>query len=253
MRAKELTLRTAITLAVAAFLVVALSLTDYRWTWRDVWNAGTVELMAGGLLYTLLVSLGASVLGLILGVTAGLARLSRRLLPNQLAAIYVEAIRGTPLLVQIFIALYCVGTVTGLDDRTLVGITALGFFAGAYVAEIVRAGIEAVPRGQMEAARSLGMTHGQAMRHVIGPQALKNALPPMAGQFISLIKDSSLLMIIGVGEMVKRADEIHAATYSAFEAYIPLAGLYLVLTFPLSRFTQWLERRVGGAVREHRL
>ena len=250
---RERLLRVVITVGVVALLVVVLSAIPYTYNWRNVWNAGTTELMARGLLWTLLVSAGATLLGLLIGIAAGLGRLSHRVLPNQLATIYVEIVRGTPLLVQIFIAWYCFARLVDFADRTTVGVLTLGFFAGAYVAEIIRAGVEAVPRGQMEAARSIGMTHRQAMVQVIGPQALKNALPPLAGQFISLIKDSSLLMVIGVGEMTKRADEISAATFSAFEAYLPLAVLYLVLTFTLSRFTQWLERRLGGPVRRFRL
>jgi polar amino acid transport system permease protein len=97
------------------------------------------------------------------------------------------------------------------------------------------------------------MSHFRAMRHVIGPQAIKNALPPLTGQFLNLIKDSSLLMMIGVTELMKRSEELQGAKSAPFEVYLPLAGFYLLLTFPLSRFTGWLEKKMGGAPREHRL
>ena len=112
--------------------------------------------------------------------------------------------------------------------------------------EILRAGVEAVPRGQLEAARSLGMSQYRAMLHVIGPQAIKNALPPLTGQFLNLIKDSSLLMMIGVTELMKRSEDLQGGVHAPFEVYLPLAGFYLLLTFPLARFTGWLEKRLSA-------
>ena len=245
--------RLAVTAVLGILITWVISGAKEIWLWRDVWAGPNGRYLLLGLPVTLLVSGAAMVVGVVLGVAAGVGRLSPRVVPNQLATLYVEFVRGTPLLVQIYIAFYCVTLVVPLESRLLVGILALGTFSGAYIAEIIRAGVESVPRGQMEAARSLGMTHGQAMVRIIGPQALKNALPPLAGQFISLVKDSSLLMIIGVLELTKRAGEVKAATYSNFEILLPLAGLYLVLTYPLSRFTQWLEKRLGGDDRGHRI
>ena len=227
--------------------------TKGHWYWNDVWSAANRDYILGGLLLTLVVSAGAMVVGTALGIVAGLGRMSRRIVPNQLATLYVEFIRGTPLLVQIYIAWFCVTHMVGLTDRTVTGILALGFFSGAYNAEILRAGVEAVPRGQMEAARSLGMSHVAAMVHVIGPQAIRNALPPLTGQFINLVKDSSLLMMIGVSELMKRSEELQGTISAPFEVYLPLAGLYLLITFPMSRFTRWLERKMGGPRREVRL
>lgn len=252
-RARDLVARIALFVLLAAFAVWVVTRAEYRWQWSDVWTAENTRWILGGLIWTLAVSLGAMVVGLLLGVVAALGRLSSRLVPRFYATIYVELIRGTPLLVQILIVFFCVSSVIQIDDRLILGILSLGFFSGAYVAEILRAGVEAVPPGQMEAARSLGMTHRQAMIRVVGPQALRNALPPLAGQFISLIKDSSLLMLVGLMELTKRSDELAAMKYSPFEVYIPLAGLYLVLTLPLSRFTQWLEKKMGGGRREARL
>jgi len=255
MRSKttEILARIGLTVLVLALFGLAVSFSKDLWFWRDVWISRSGRYLLLGLPVTLFVSFVAILVGLVLGVAAGLGRLSPRLVPNHLAGMYVEFIRGTPLLVQVMIAYFCVSQVTGIQGKMANGILALGFFSGAYVAEIVRAGIESVPRGQTEAARSLGMSHGQAMRKIIGPQALKNALPPLAGQFITLVKDSSLLMFIGVSELTKRADEVSASKHAHFEVLLPLAGLYLVVTWPLSLFTQWLEKRLGGDPRGHRI
>jgi polar amino acid transport system permease protein len=123
------------------------------------------------------------------------------------------------------------------------GVMALAIFTGAYTAEIVRAGIQSVHRGQMEAARSLGMTYAQAMRKVILPQAFRRILPPLAGQFISLVKDSSLLGVLSIRELTKASREVVSSSLQPFEIWIVCAILYLVLTFTLSMFVQYLERK----------
>jgi len=125
------------------------------------------------------------------------------------------------------------------------GVASLACFAGAYVTEIVRAGIQSIHRGQIEAARSLGMTNAQSLRHIILPQAMRRILPPLAGQFISLIKDSSLLGIIAIRELTKAAREVVTASLQPFEIFMMCAVLYLVLTFTLSMFVQHLERRMA--------
>jgi polar amino acid transport system permease protein len=249
-RSREFLGRASVTFGILILLFWLVARTKSQWYWTDVWSAANRDYILGGLGMTLLISIGAMAVGLFLGTLAGLGRMSHRIVPNQLATLYVEFIRGTPLLVQIYIAWFCVANVVGLVDRTVVGVLTLGFFSGAYNAEILRAGVESVPRGQSEAARSLGMSRMQSMLHVIGPQAVKNALPPLTGQFLNLIKDSSLLLMIGVVELMKRSEQLQATTHAPFEVYLPLAGLYLVLTFPLSQFTAWLERRMGGAKKE---
>lgn len=253
MRSRELLGRLSVTAGVAILLVWVVSRVKTHWFWNDVWSAANRDYILGGLGLTLVVSAGAMVVGLALGVLAALGRMSHRIVPNQLATLYVEFIRGTPLLVQIYIAWFCVANVVGLEDRTVTGILALGFFSGAYNAEILRAGVQAVPRGQTEAARSLGMSGARAMIHVVGPQAIRNALPPLTGQFLNLVKDSSLLMMIGVTELMKRSQELQGSKLAPFEVLLPLAGFYLLITFPMSRFTAWLERKMGGPRREARL
>jgi polar amino acid transport system permease protein len=197
-----------------------------------------------GLVTTMWISAAASVLGLAIGLIAGLMKISRNYTVSMLAAIYVEIIRGTPLLVQIFIAYFFIGTVFNLD-RNVAGIGALALFAGAYVAEIVRAGIQSIPKGQMEAARSLGMSLPQAMTEIILPQALKRILPPLSGQFISLIKDSSLVSVIAITDLTKSGREIITSTFATFEIWLVVAAMYLIVTSLLSQFVFYLERRLA--------
>ncbi len=201
---------------------------------------------------TLKVSFLAIIAGTVIGLLAGLARISENPALRWAAVTYVELIRGSPLLVQIYLWYFVLGkmlndllSVVGIEQisELTFGVLALAIFAGAYVAEIVRAGIQGIHRGQMEAARSLGLTYGQAMRKVILPQAFRHILPPLAGQFISLIKDSSLLGVISVRELTKATREIVTSSLQPFEMWITCAVLYLVLTFSLSLIVKYLERR----------
>jgi len=197
-----------------------------------------------GLWVTVWLSFLSGILGLAIGLVTGLCRISRNPALRGMAITYVELIRGTPLLVQIFIFYFFIGTVLDLD-RMVAGVGALAVFAGAYVAEIVRAGIQSIPRGQMEAARSLGMTVPQAMRHVILPQAFKRTLPPLAGQFISLIKDSSLVSVIAITDLTKSGREVITSSFATFEIWFVVAAMYLVLTSVLSQAIFWMERRLA--------
>ncbi len=213
------------------------------------WQAGII---LQGLWITLKVSLFAIICGIIIGIIGGIARISDNPALKWSAITYVELIRGSPLLVQIFIWYFVLGTMInqlltsyGLREIPSLwyGVASLACFTGAYVTEIVRAGIQSIHRGQTEAARSLGMTYGQCMRYVILPQAMRRILPPLAGQFISLIKDSSLLGIIAVRELLKATREVITTQLNPFEMFFTAAALYLVITFALSMFVQYLERR----------
>ena len=203
------------------------------------WNMGP---LLTGLWTTMWISAVSSVFGLLIGLIAGLMKISKNYTVRTLAAIYVEVIRGTPLLVQIFIAYFFFGTVFNLD-RNVAGIGALALFAGAYVAEIIRSGIQSIAKGQMEAARSLGMSMPQAMIDVILPQAFKRILPPLSGQFISLIKDSSLVSVIAITDLTKSGREIITSTFATFEIWLVVAAMYLIVTSILSQFVFYLERR----------
>lgn len=206
------------------------------------WNRWKTGLLLKGLLLTLEISLISIILGIFIGLFTGLARLSKSPAPKWLAIGYIELIRGTPLLVQIYIFYFFVGQVFSLSSFWA-GVLALSVFAGAYVAEIIRAGIQSIHKGQMEAARSLGMNYYLAMRYIILPQAFKRILPPLAGQFISLIKDSSLVGVIALVELTRAGREIGTSTFNYFEVFFTVAALYLILTFTLSMLVQFMERR----------
>ncbi|HAY40255.1 MAG TPA: ABC transporter permease [Desulfobacteraceae bacterium] len=213
------------------------------------WRVG---ILMQGLWLTLKVSIIAIVFGILIGLFAGIARISSNPALKWSAITYIEFIRGSPLLVQIFIWYFVLGTLInnilakkgiGQISPLWFGVAALACFAGAYVAEMVRAGIQSIHFGQIEAANSLGMTYIQSMRYIILPQALRRILPPLAGQFISLIKDSSLLGLIAIRELTKATREVITTSLQPFELWFVCAILYLVLTFSLSMFVQYLERR----------
>jgi polar amino acid transport system permease protein len=205
------------------------------------WAAGP---LAWGLWTTVWISVASGVLGLLIGLFAGLCRLSNNPTLRDLSTVYVELVRGTPLLVQIFIFYFFIGTVLNLS-REFAGVAALALFTGAYVAEIVRAGVQSIAKGQGEAARSLGLSAGQSMRHVVLPQAFKRVLPPLAGQFISLVKDTSLVSVIAITELTKSGREAITTSFSTFEIWFCVAGLYLLINLPLSHMASRLERRLA--------
>ncbi len=151
------------------------------------------------------------------------------------------------MLVQVLVFFYVVASAFQVENRYLVGILILSLFAGAYISEIIRAGIESIGQTQLDSARAIGLTPAQTYRHVIFPQALRQTLPPLTGQFVSLIKDSSLLMIIGVNEFTLNVQQVNTYTFSSLEGYLPLALGYLLLTLPLSLWIRRLEQRITYA------
>jgi polar amino acid transport system permease protein len=214
---------------------------DYRWAWAPVFQYRALFIQ--GWLATLAISALAIPLSLLLGVLCALARRSPLLPLRDAVRIFVEVTRGTPLLVQIFFYWYIFGQQLSRDYRFLAGAMILAAFSGAYLSELIRAGIESVGRSQLESARAIGLTRGQTYHYVIFPQAIRQILPPLAGQCASIIKDSSLLSVLGLGEFTQAAGEVNAFTYSAFESYLPVALGYLVLTLPISLWTQRLETK----------
>jgi len=210
--------------------------------WESVWFYR--DAFWKGWLLTIIISIFSLAGSLLIGLVAALARRSIILPLRSLALLYVEVIRGTPLLVQILVFYYVVANGMGLENRLVAGVIILSFFSGAYLAEMIRAGIEAIPSSQIESARSIGLTAFQSYRFVIAPQALRHILPPLAGQFASLIKDSSLLSIIGIGEFTLAAQQVNSATFRTLESYLPLAIGYLALTLPVSLLSKLLEKRL---------
>lgn len=197
-----------------------------------------------GILVTFKVTVGAIVLAIAIGLITGLGRISTNRFINGLASLYVEVIRGIPLLVQIFYIYYALGRFVKIPD-ILSAIIAMAVCYGAYMGEVFRAGIQSIPKGQMEAALSLGMSRGQAMRQVILPQAFKVVLPPIGNEFIALLKDSSLVSIIAVADLLRRGREYASETFSYFETYTVIALIYLVLTLFFSKLISMMEERLN--------
>ena len=183
-------------------------------------------------------------LGFFIGLVVGVARISGYRILRILAAIYADCIRGTPLLVQIFLIYFALPIAMGARvDPFAAAVLACGINSGAYVSEIFRAGIQAIDPGQMEAGRSLGLTWWQTMRYVILPQAIKNILPPLGNEFIAMLKDSSLVSVIGFEELTRRGQLIIAQTYGTFEIWLTVAALYLCMTLAISRLIAYLEAK----------
>lgn len=205
---------------------------------------GSIPILIMGAGVTLEITLLSVGFGLCIGLFVGMARLSKIWPLRTAARVYVDFVRGTPLLVQIFLTYFALPIVTGHRiDPFIAAITACSINSGAYVAEIVRAGIQSIDKGQMEAARSLGMSFGQSMRYVILPQALKRVVPPLGNEFIAMLKDSSLVSVIGFEELTRRGQLIIARTYGSFEIWMTVAVIYMIMTFTISRLVDWLERR----------
>lgn len=196
-----------------------------------------------GFVTTVELSLCSLALSLLIGVLATAARACRVLFVRYLATVYVQFIRGTPLIMQIYLFYYIVGTALGVADRFLAGVIILSVFEGAYIAEILRGSLLSMDKVQLEAARAVGFTRGQTLRYVLLPQLTARTLPALTGQFASLIKDSSLLSMIALIELTQTMREITAVNFRMFECYLLLGVLYLVLTLPITLVSKLLERR----------
>mgnify|MGYP001424749922 CR=1 FL=1 len=230
-----------VALLTTALFSFAFSQLHYVWNWEAIWQYR--QKFVQGWLMTVAISAASLLLSLIIGLLAALARRSAILPVRYSAVLYVEIVRGTPLLVQILILFYVVANAFGMENRYFVGVLALSLFAGAYLAEMIRSGIDSIRDSQLESARAIGLTRGQTYRYVIFPQLVRQLVPPLTGQFASIIKDSSLLSIIAVSEFTLNAQEVNAFTYSTLESYLPLALGYLLLTLPISLLSRVLERR----------
>lgn len=190
--------------------------------------------------------------GVIIGLLMALAKMSNKKILKIPANMYIEFIRGTPLLVQVLLGMYGIPNLIynlfGVQvsfEKIIFGMIICSINSGAYVAEIFRAGIQSIERGQMEAARSLGMTHKQSMLYIILPQAFKRVLPPLGNEFIVLLKETSILLVIGVEELTRKGQLHVATTFDAFFTYTGVALTYLVLTLSISKLVSIMERRLG--------
>ena len=217
------------------------------WNWTVVWDYR--ELFYRGFFNTILLTSAGVAFGLIIGLILSLGKMSSKWYWRVPCKIYVDLFRGTPLFVQILLihtaVIPSIFDMLGRDipGPIFSGIVALSLNSGDYISEILRAGIQSIDKGQMEAARSLGMNHNQAMVQVILPQAFKRILPPLGNEFIALLKDSSLLAVIAVNELSYAGLTTAKNTFVRDTPYLVVAVLYLFLTLIFSQIVAWLERR----------
>lgn len=196
-----------------------------------------------GFLATLGLGVCSMILSLFIGILSAAGQSSPVLFIRFFCSIYVKFIRGTPLIMQIYLFFYIVGTAWGVSNRFVAGVLILSIFEGAYIAEIIRGSLLSLEESQLEAARAVGFSRRQVWRFVILPQMVARTLPALTGQFASIIKDSSLLSIIAVIELTQTMREISAVNFRLFECYLFLGVLYLCLTLPISLISERLERR----------
>ena len=228
----------------------------YNWQWfripRYLWRVIDGQLIWGplmkGLFVTLQISAVALVIALAVGLVTALLRLSSSLVGRAIARVYLEVIRNTPMLVQVLVFYFIIAQVVGLN-RFWSGVLCLAFYEGAFAAEIIRGSIVAVRRGQWEAARALGLRPFDIYRDVVLPQALPLMLPPLAGVLVNLVKHSAIVSVIAVFDLTTEGRTIVADTFMAFEVWLTVAGLYLLVTLSLSLLVLRLERRYGHAGR----
>lgn len=200
-----------------------------------------------GFVLTVQVSAASLVASLLIGTLVAVGQGARVLVIRYLCDFYVKIIRGTPLLVQIYLFFYIIGTAWGIDNRFLAGVVILSVFEGAYIAEIIRGSVISLDKTQLEAARAVGFSRAQTLRYVILPQLVARTLPALTGQFASVIKDSSLLSVIAVIELTQTMQEISAANFNLFGCYFLLGALYLCLTLPLTFVSRYFEKRLNYA------
>jgi polar amino acid transport system substrate-binding protein len=202
---------------------------------------------AKGIEYTLLITAVSVFFGFLLGTIFALMRLSRVKIFHLIAVCYIEFVRGTPLMVQVMFVYFGIGAIIQSLPALVAGIIAVSLNSGAYVAEIIRSGIQSIPVGQTEAARSLGMSQRETYRFVVIPQALKNIWPALGNEFITLIKESSIVSIIGVGDLMYQMQLVQAATYKGVLPIFVAMVLYFIMTFGLSNVLGHFERKMKHA------
>ena len=224
------------------FISVYLKATEhYTFNWPILFSFRTAYW--NGFLMTMKLSVVTLLLSILVGALIGFASVSRRVFLRDLAAVYVESIRNVPLLVIVLLIYFVMGTLFHLP-RFAAAVIALTAFESTFFAEIIRGGIQSISKGQMLAGRSLGLPHGMTMRYIIFPQAIRRVIPALAGQFVNLVKDSSLASVISMVELTLIARQIMTATFAAFESYIAIALFYFSICFVLSLLTKILERKI---------
>ena len=230
---------------LGAIVVFFAATVGIEWDFLGQW----LPFILGGIWITLLISIAAIILAVFLAIFGALGRLSANPILNGIASLYVSLVRGTPLIVQIFFIFLALPAAGIVIPELPTGIIALGFNYGAYLTEVFRAGIQAVPHGQVEAARSLGMPEREVMRRVILPQAFRIVTPAVGNDFIAMTKDSALVSVIGVDELLFRAQAAGRPYGQTFQTIMVAAVMYWVITLVLSFFQARLERRMAAGDR----
>ena len=219
-------------------------MTQFNFDTSVVWES--IPVLMGGAKLTIYITLVGLFFGFILGALAGIGKISRNQFINRVTTIYVEAIRGTPLMVQVMFLYFGLPLALGMRVPPLTaGIVAIAVNSGAYISEIVRGAVQSINVGQAEAARSIGLTNFQSMLYVIWPQAFKRMIPPLGNQFIISLKDTSLLVVIGVGELTRQGQEIIAVNFRSFEVWMAVALIYLTMTLSIAKLLHMLEKRMN--------
>lgn len=219
------------------------NMANFDFAYHVMWES--IPMLLVGLRYTLIITAGGLFFGFILGAVSGLMKLSHSRILPRIAGIYIEAIRGTPLMVQVMFLYFGLPLLLGMRIPPLAAsIIAISVNAGAYIAEVVRGAVQSIEKGQMEAGRSIGLSRSQTMRYIIWPQAFRRMIPPLGNQFIISLKDTSLLVVIGMGELTRTGQEIIADNFRAFEIWLTVAIIYLIITRSLSYGLSVLERRM---------
>ena len=223
----------------------AIAIIVYLAVFRPDPYLAIMKFVPDGILVTFDVTVLSIILALVIGLFTGLGRIAKNPLINGIASLYVEVIRGIPLLVQLFYIYFALGRLIQMPPLPS-AVLAMGICYGAYMGEIFRAGIQSIPKGQTEAARSLGMTQSQSMYHVILPQAFKTILPPVGNEFVALLKDSSLVSILAVADLLRRGREFAAESFNYFETYTVVALVYLIITLFLSKLISIMEEKISA-------
>lgn len=205
----------------------------------------SVPMLLTGVKLTILITIFGLLIGFALGALSGLMKISRNIFLRKIAGVYIESIRGTPIMVQVMFIYFGLPLALGMRiPPMMAGIAAIAVNSGAYIAEIVRGAFQSIERGQSEAGRSIGLTHFQTMYYVIWPQAFRRMIPPLGNQFIISLKDTSLLVVVGVGELTRTGQEIIASNFRAFEVWLTVAIMYLIMTLSLSRILNMIEKKM---------
>lgn len=236
---------------LVAFLVEAFPGSLGRWEYfkslavdHDYYRRAFNYIMPDGLYMTIRITIFSILCTIPIGILTGLCRLSKIRPINFVSSVYVEVVRGIPLFVQLFYIYYAIGNLVTIPP-VATGVIAMSFCYGAYMGEVIRSGIQAIDRGQSEAAMSLGFGSLQTMRYIVLPQAIRTILPPVGNECIALLKDSSMVSVIAIIDMMRLAREFSSTTYRAFEAYTTVALIYLIMTLLLSKLVSLMEVRMG--------